>query len=85
MDIILSLICRQSCLVHFDDVIVFSPSVCRQISYVEEIFSLLNMAVVTFKHNKCAFLKREVDYLGHTILTRKHAAALVTTIAIAIV
>lgn len=42
---------------------------------VEEILKLLHNLEVTLKLNKCVLFKKEVDHLGHTILSDKLESA----------
>ena len=75
LDIILSGVRRQSCLIYLDDVIVFSRSTDEHLRHVEEIFTLLRRAGITLKLTKCSFLQPKVDYLGHMITPGKLSVA----------
>ena len=75
LDIILSGVHWQSCLIHLDDVIVFSRSTEDQLRNVDKILTLLRKAGVTLKLKKCAFLQPRVDYLGHVITPGKLSVA----------
>lgn len=58
LDIILSVLRLQSCLLYFDDIIVFSRGFEQHIDYVNEILSLLRAAGATLNHKKCAFFQQ---------------------------
>ena len=63
LDIILSGVRWQSCLIYLDDVIVFSRTTEDHLRHVDEILTLLRNAGVT----KYAFFQPRVDYLRHVI------------------
>ena len=57
----------EQCLVHLDDVIVFSKSFQEHLSALESVFQRIDQAGLTFKLDKCRFCKQEVKYLGHIV------------------
>ena len=57
IDMILSVVKWKTCLVYWDDVIVFSRSVEEHITHLDEVFGLLSRARVSLKASKC-FLSR---------------------------
>ena len=71
LDIILSGVRWQSCLIYLDDVIIFSRTTEEHLQHVDEILTLLRNAGVTLKLKKCEFFQPRVDYLGHVIETGK--------------
>ena len=75
LDIILSGVRWRSCLIYFEDGIVFSRSTDEQSRHVEEIVTLLRLARITLKLTKCSFFQPKVDYLGHVITPGKLSVA----------
>ena len=71
LDIILSGVRWQSCLIYLDDVIVFSWSTVEHLRHVDEILTLLRRVGVTLKLTKFSFFQPTVDYLGHVITPGK--------------
>ena len=71
LNIILSGVRWQSCLIYLDDVIVFSRSTDEHLRHVDEIITLLQRAGITLKVTKCSFFQPKVDYLGHVITPGK--------------
>ena len=71
LDIILSGVRWQTCLVYLDDVIVFSRTIDEHIANLDTVLSLLRNAGVSLKLSKCAFFQTKVDYLGHVITPGK--------------
>jgi len=85
LDIILSGVRWQSCLIYLDDVIVFSTSVEEHLVHVNQVLTLLREAGVTLKLSKCRFFQPRVDYLGHVITPGKLHVATENTKATAVV
>lgn len=67
LDIILSGLKWQICLVYLDDVIVFSKSAEEHVRHLDVVLTRLRKAGVTLNLEKCAFFKKEVEYLGHLV------------------
>jgi len=67
LDIILSGLRRQTCLVYPEDVIVFSRTVDDHIRHLREVLLLLENAGVPLKPSKCHLFQQEVEYLGHVV------------------
>jgi len=67
LDIILSGVKWQSCLVNLDEVIVYSKTEEEHIGHVDHVLRLLREAGVTLRLPKCGFLRTTVEYLGHEI------------------
>jgi len=65
LDIILSGLRWQTCLVYLEDVIVFSRTVSDHIRHLREVLLLLEKAGVSLKPSKCHLFQQEVEYLGH--------------------
>ena len=83
LDMILSGVRWQTCLVYLDDVIVFSRNVQEHLSHVNEILTLLRNAGVTLKLKKCDFFRNKVNYLGYVITPGKLSVATKNTEAFA--
>jgi len=67
LDIILSGIRWQKCLVYLDDVLVFSQTVDDYIRHLREVLLLLENAGLSLKPSKCHLFKQDVEYLGHVV------------------
>jgi len=67
LDIILSGLRWQTCLVYLDDVIVFSRTVDEHIRHLREVLLLLEKAGVSLKPSKCHLFQQEVEYLGSVV------------------
>lgn len=75
MDIVLRGVRWKSCLVNFEDVIVFYTDENQHLKDLDEILGRLDKAGVTIRMKKCRPFSRRVDYLGHKILPGKMADA----------
>jgi len=67
LDIILSGVKWQRCLIYLYDVIVFSKTEEEHVGHVECVLRLLRDAGVTLRLPKCRFFRKTVEYLGHEI------------------
>jgi len=67
LDIILSGVKWQSCLVYLNDVIVYSKTPEAHVQHLDEVLGLLRAAGVTLKLPKCRVSRTTVEYLGHEI------------------
>lgn len=67
MDLILSGLNFRTCLVYFDDVIVFSQSLEQHIQRLKEVFTRLRQAHLKLKVSKCRLMSKKVEFLGHVI------------------
>ena len=67
LDIILSGLPWQTCLVYLDDVIVFSWTVGDHIRHLREVLLLLEKAGVSLKPSKCHLFQQELECLGHVV------------------
>ena len=76
LDIILSGVRWQTCLIYLDDVIVFSETPEQHLEDVDEVLRLLGQAGVSLKLKKCEFFQPKVNYLGHVITPGKLSVAL---------
>ena len=75
LDIILSGVRWQTCLVYIDDVIIFSRTIEDHFVHLDHVLTLLRNAGITLKLSKCTFFHSEVDYLGHVIRPGKLCVA----------
>jgi len=67
LDINLSGVKWQSCLIYLDDVIVYSETEEEHVGHVHRVLRLLRDAGVTHRLPKCRFFRKTVEYLGHEI------------------
>ena len=67
LDLLLSGVKLQYCLIYLDDVIIFSPDEKTHIQHVDYVLTLLREAGVTLKFKKTRFFQKNVEYLGHLI------------------
>jgi len=67
LDIILSGLKWQICLVYLDDVIIFSANAEKLIKDVDTVLHRLREARVTLNLEKCTWFSEEVKYLGHIV------------------
>jgi len=67
LDIILSGLKWQICLVYLDDVIIFSANAEQHIKDVDTVLTRLHEAGVTLNLEKCTWISDEVEYLGHIV------------------
>ena len=75
LDIILSGLRWQTCLIYLDDVIVFSKDTNEHVAHVQEVLTLLRSAGMSLNQKKYEFFQPKVDYLGHVITPGKLAVA----------
>ena len=52
---------------YLDDIIIFSKNELEHLKHLEEIFTRLERFGLKMKREKCDFLKRHIQYLGHLI------------------
>jgi len=67
LDIILSGLKWQICLVYLDDVIIFSANAEQHVKDVDKVLRRPREAEVTLTLEKCAWFSDEVEYLGHIV------------------
>jgi len=67
MDNILRGIQNEMCAVYLDDIIIYSTSLQEHIQRLTEVFKRLRKTNLKVQLDKSEFLRREVNYLGHTI------------------
>ena len=69
LDIILSPVKGQYCLVYIDDTIIFSKSPEEHLVHLDDVISLLDEAGLSLKLNKCFFTKESIESVSYTHLT----------------
>jgi len=67
LDIILSGLKWQSCLIVLEDVIVYSKTEEEHVGHVYRVLRLLRGATVTLRLPKCRCFRKTVEFLGHKI------------------
>ena len=67
MDVVMSGLNFQVCLVYLDDIILFSQTVSEHLERLRIMFERLRKANLKLKPSKCSLLKNEVVFLGHVI------------------
>jgi len=67
LDIILSGVKWQSCLIFLDDVIVYSKTEREHVGHVDRVLRLLRDAEITLRLPKCRFFRKTVKNLEHEI------------------
>ena len=67
MDIVLSGLKWNSCLVYLDDIIVFAPDFDTHLARLQAILIRLRKANFTLKPSKCVFAVNTIKYLGYIV------------------
>ena len=57
----------EECLVYLDDIIIYSKTFNEHIDRLEHVFTRLEESGLKIKLEKCKFLVKEVNYLGHIV------------------
>jgi transposase InsO family protein len=70
MDVVLSGLNLNVCLVYLDDIIVFSRTVEDHMDRLRALFDRLRSANLKLKPSKCQLLKLRVEFLGHVVSAR---------------
>lgn len=58
---------NKICVVYLDDILIFSTSLQEHISSIRKIFQVLNKHNLKIQFDKCSFLKKETEFLGHIL------------------
>lgn len=58
---------NNSCVVYMDDILIFSTSLTEHIQDIKNIFKALRAAQLKIQIDKCDFLKKETQFLGHIL------------------
>ena len=56
-------------LTYFDDAIIFSETAEQHLKHIQIVLTRLKQANLKLKKSKCAFVKKELHYLGHLLIT----------------
>lgn len=67
LQIILSGLQWQTCLIYLDDIIVFGPTFDEHLKRVKEVLECINQAGLKLKPQKWQFFQQEVTFLGHVV------------------
>ena len=67
MDLILTGLIGNSCLVYLDDIIIFSRDFSSHLKNLEMVFKRLENVNLKLKITKCKFLREELPFLGNII------------------
>jgi len=67
MDVVMSGLHLDMCLVYLDDIIVFSSTVDEHLERLVTVLERLRTAGLKLKPEKCSFMQRSVSFLGHVI------------------
>ena len=67
MELVLSGLHWQICLIYLDDIIIFGKTFAEMIKNLEIVFERFSQAGLKLKAPKCQLFKQEVDFLGHVI------------------
>ena len=59
--------CGKFAMGYLDDIIIFSKSEEEHLDHLDDIFRRLEHFGLKMKREKCAFLKRHIQYLGHLV------------------
>ena len=57
----------QTVLVYLDDIVIFSNTVEQHLARMDSVFAKIREANLKLKPAKCVFLRKSVEYLGHTV------------------
>ena len=67
MDVAMSGLNLEICLVYLDDIILFSDTVEQHMERLEQLFQRLDQTNLKLKPSKCKLFQREVLFLGHRL------------------
>jgi hypothetical protein len=67
MDVIMTGINFEACLVYLDDIVVFSSTVDQHLERLQQVLERLRKTGLRLKPEKCDFLKQSVEFLGHMV------------------
>lgn len=67
MDNVLRGLQNETCLVYLDDIVIYSASLQEHIERLKGVFERLRNSNFKVQLDKCEFLRKEVNYLGHVI------------------
>lgn len=58
---------NKTCVVYLDDILIFSTSLNEHIKAITDIFKVLAKANLKIQIDKCNFMKKETEFLGHML------------------
>lgn len=61
---------NRTCVVYLDDILIFSTTLQEHVRAITEIFTILEKHNLKIQTDKCNFMKKETEFLGH-ILTEE--------------
>jgi hypothetical protein len=67
MNSVLSGLSGTRCLVYLDDIVIYARSLAYHNTKLREVLDRLRTYKVKLQRDKCEFLRKEVNYLGHQI------------------
>ena len=67
MGLILRRLESRFALIYVDDIVMFSKSIERHLTHLEEVFRRLRDANLKLIPEKCSFVKQRIVYLGHVV------------------
>ena len=67
MELVLSGLHWQICLIYLDDIIIFGKTFAEMIQNLDTVLARFAQAGLKLKSQKCQLFKKEVDFLGHVI------------------
>ena len=67
MELILSGLTYDICLVYLDDILVFSRTFKEHCQWLGMIFDRLEQYTLKLKASKCHFFERKITFLGHVV------------------
>ena len=67
MELCLSDLHLNWCIIYLDDVIIFSRTPEEYIAWLEAVFKKISDAGLKLKPSKCEFFKKQIHYLGHIV------------------
>ena len=67
MDVLLSGLLYEVCLVYLDDIIIYSSTVEEHLERLKLVLNKLREANLKLKPSKCKFFRKELKYLGHVV------------------
>ena len=70
MDIVMSGLHLEICLVYLDDIVVYSGTAKQHLERLQMVFDRLSAAGLKLKPEKCKFFQKSVMFLGHVISDR---------------
>ena len=67
MDVVMSGLNLEVCLVYLDDITVYSANVDTHLDRLRAVFQRLQSAVLQLKPSKCRLFQRKVGFIGHIV------------------